>query len=157
MYKRQGIGYLKITESQKIQDGVIRLKYVVREFAQKFIEEKQQSIKQIQEIFSVPENQIVKTSEKFFNDWKEQKKTIDSLQKSLKEGFISQIEKSEEKEFTIDIDADMGFLLEIFTKVFGKKKSFKLISKKFIVATQDIEIKDFKKSIPKGNFTIYVM
>jgi alanyl-tRNA synthetase len=152
-----GIGYLKITDSQKIQDGVIRLKYVVREFAQNFIEEKQSAIKQIQEIFSVPENQIVKTSEKFFNDWKEQKKTIDSLQKSLKEVFLSQIESSNTNEYKIDLDVDMGFLLEIFTKVFSKKESFKLISKKFIIATQDVTIENSKKSIPKGKFTIYVM
>lgn len=152
-----GIGFLKIIESQKIQDGVIRLKYVVREFAQKYIEEKQQIIEEIKQVFSVPENQLVKTSEKFFNDWKDQKKTIENLQKSLKDGFISQIDSSGENEFTIDLDVDMGFLMEIFTKVFAKKDSFKLISKKFIIATQGVVVEGAKKSIPKGKFSIYVM
>ncbi|MEC8220945.1 MAG: hypothetical protein VX028_02635 [Nanoarchaeota archaeon] len=152
-----GIGFLKIIESQKIQDGVIRLKYVVREFAQKYIEEKQSIIEEIKQVFSVPENQLVKTSEKFFNDWKDQKKTIENLQKSLKDGFISQIESSGENEFTIDLDVDMGFLMEIFTKVFAKKDSFKLISKKFIIATQGVMVEGAKKSIPKGKFSIYVM
>ena len=152
-----GIGFLKITESQKIQDGVIRLKYVVREFAQKYIEEKQAIIEEIKQVFSVPENQLVKTSEKFFNEWKEQKKTIESLQKSLKDGFISQIESTSKNEFTIDLDADMGFLMEIFTKVFTNKDSFKLISKKFIIATEGVVVESAKKSIPKGKFSIYVM
>lgn len=152
-----GIGFLKITESQKIQDGVIRLKYVVREFAQKYIEEKQAIIEDIKKVFSVPENQLVKTSEKFFNEWKDQKKTIESLQKSLKDGFISQIESTSENEFTIDLDADMGFLMEVFTKVFAKKKSFKLISKKFVIATEGVVVEGAKKSIPKGKFSIYVM
>ncbi len=152
-----GIGFIKITDSQKIQDGVIRLKYVVREFAEKYIQDKQQILKQIQEVFSVPETQLVKTSEKFFNEWKEQKKTIEALQKSLKEGFISQIESSSENDFAINQEVDMGFLMEIFTKVFAKKDSFKLVSPKFVIATEGIEVEGAKKSIPKGKFTIYVM
>lgn len=157
MQKTGGIGYVKIIESQKIQDGVIRLKYVVRDFAADFMENKQKILTQIKEIFSVDETSLVKTSEKFFNEWKDQKKTIDKLKDQLKQSFISQIIESKMIEFKLIGDYDMGFLMDIFNGVLAKKNSFKLNGDKFIIATNDLSVQDYKKSIPKGKYNIYVM
>ena len=69
----------------------------------------------------------------------------------------NQILDSKEKEFEIKSNFDMGFLMELFTSVMSKKKDFKLISPKFIIATSSVKVKDFKKEINKGKFSIYIM
>lgn len=157
MQSTGGIGYVKIVESQKIQDGVVRLKYVVRDFAANFIEEKQKLLNLVKEVFSVDDTSLVKTSEKFFNEWKEQKKTIDKLKIQLKDTFISQIIGSDITEFNLVGDYDMGFLMDIFNGVLFEKNTFKLIGDKFIIATNDLSVQAYKKSIPKGKYNIYVM
>lgn len=157
MKKTGPIGLVKIIDSQKIQDGVVRLKYVVREFAQDYIEEKQLLLNKIKDIFSVDENSIVSTSQKFFDEWREQKKTIDKLKENLKKVYIENILYSNQDLFEIKIDLDMGDLIEIFQEVNKQKKSFKLISSKFIIATNDLKISEFKKAIDKKIFTIYVL
>ncbi len=152
-----GIGLIKIVETQKIQDGVVRLKYVVNQFALGELNNKQKILKQIQDVFSVEENALTRTSEKFFNEWKDQKKEIENLKKQLKQTYIDQISTSKNDKFELKGSFDMGFLMEIFTSVMGKKKSFKLVSDKFIIATEDIKVKNFKKEIKKGKFNIYVL
>ncbi|NCC71685.1 hypothetical protein EOM09_09005, partial [bacterium] len=89
MKETGGIGLFKIIETQKIQDGVIRLKYLVRDFALEEINEKEKILNNLKEIYSVEEKQLVKTAEKFFNDWKEQKKQIEKLKENLLKSYIS--------------------------------------------------------------------
>lgn len=157
MQQTGGIGLFKIIETQKIQDGVVRIKYVVREFALDFINSKQDILSNISKIYNVDEASIVKTSEKFFNELKEHKKEIENLKSQLKTTYINSIFESNLNEFKIKSNSDMGFLMEIFTSVLSKKQSFKLISNKFIIATSDIEVLEFKKVIDKKKFKIYIL
>ncbi len=157
MMSTGGIGYLKIINSQKIQDGVVRLKFVVNDFAANFIEEKQNILNSVQDIFSVDESSIIKTSEKFFAEWKSQRKEIDALKKQLKDTFVNSILSSNSSEFNLGGEFDMPFVMEIFTSVMLKKESFKLISEKFIAGTNDIKINDCKKEINRGKFKIFIL
>lgn len=157
MLSTGGIGLIKIVDTQKIQDGVVRLKFVVHDYALEHTQEKELLIEELKKIYSVDESSLIRTSEKFFNDWKSQKKEIEKLKDQLKTTFIDQILSSKASEFTIAGDYDMGFLMEIFTGVMGKKASFKLLSDKFVIATSDIVVKDYKKQITKGKFNIHIM
>ena len=157
MQSTGGIGLIKIVDSQKIQDGVVRLKFVVNNFALDFVAQKQSLINDVKEVFSVDEGSLVKTSEKFFNDWKAQKKEIENLKKQLKQTYIDSILDSKKDEFKIDGDFDMGFVMELFTSVIGKKKTFKLVSNKFIIATQGVEVEGSKKKISKRKFNIFII
>ncbi len=152
-----GIGIVKIIDATKIQDGVIRLKYVVRDYALDFISDRQAILNEACSVFTVSPTQLPKTCEKFFNEWKEQKKDIEKLKNQLKTSYIEQIISSRKKSFLISGDWDMGFLLDIFNSVVNEIPSFKLESEKFIFATNDLKVEKFKKQIPKGKFNIYVM
>lgn len=152
-----GIGLIKIVDSQKIQDGVVRLKFVVRSYSLEYIHEEEKVLFEVQKVFSVDSSSLVKTSQKFFDEWKEQKKTIEKLKKQLKNTYISLIEYSIKDEFEVKDDIDMGFMMEIFTSVLSKRKSFKLLSPKFVIATSDLSVEGAKKEINKGKFVIYVM
>ena len=153
-----GIGLIKIIESQKIQDGVVRLKFVVNQYALEFITNKQEILKNSSNIFSVEEKSLTNTCTKFFNEWKSAKKSIDNLKSELKKSYINQILTSKDKNFKLNGDFDMGFLLEIFNSVLSKKKSFELNGDKFIIASPDVKIQNkFKKSIDKKRFIIYIL
>ena len=157
MMSTGGIGIFKIVDTSKIQDGVVRIKYVVRDYAFDLIEGAEKLLSSVCQVFSVDKNSVVRTSEKFFNEWKEQKKEIDNLKNSLKNLYISSILDSDSFEFNLKSNFDMGFLMEIFTKVLSDKKKFKLESEKFIIATEDFKIDNYKKVIDKKKFKIYVL
>lgn len=152
-----GIGIVKIVDTQKIQDGVVRVRFVVNEFALDLISEKQKILKDVQDVFSVDETSIVRTSEKFFNEWKSKSKEVDKLKEELKTVYIDSILKSDLNEFTLKSDFDMGFLMDMFNEVLASKKEFKLVSEKFVIATPEFKVVDFKKEIDKKKFKIYVM
>ncbi len=157
MLSTGGIGIFKIIETSKIQDGVVRIKFKVRDFALEFINKKEKILNSVEKIFSVNDSAIIRTSEKFFNEWKTQKKEIENLKKNLKELYIEQIRNSNLNEFKLKGDFDMGFLLEIFTQSFSNKESFKLISNKFIITTPDIKNIECKKIIDKKKFKIHIL
>ncbi|MFW5704928.1 MAG: alanine--tRNA ligase, partial [Nanoarchaeota archaeon] len=151
-----GIGLVKIVETSKIQDGVVRLKFVVRDFALQEIKSQTDILENIAKVYGVQKSQIEKTAEKFFNEWKSQKKEIDDLKKQLKNSYISQIENSQETEFDLKADFDMGFVMEIFTSVINQKEIFALKSQKYIIATSEFKI-EAKKAIDKGKFKIHIL
>ena len=157
MESTAGIGLIKIKETQKIQDGVVRLKFVVNEFALDLINEKQRVLEDVGEVFSVEEKSVLSTSKKFFNEWKDRGKEIDKLKLRLKSVFLKEIESMKGTEYVLDSEFDMGFLMEIFSQSLKEKSSFKLVSPRFVIATSDVEVSGFKKEIKKGKFNIYVM
>ncbi len=151
-----GIGLIKIIDSQKIQDGVVRLKFVVNQFALNHIGEVQYLLNKSADIFSVEVSKLPDTCNKFFNEWKEQKKEIDKLKDSLKKSYIDLINSSKKNEFDILGNFDMGFMLELFNSCIDKKIDLIIESNKFAIATNKFKPKQFKKEINKGKFIIYV-
>ncbi len=149
-----GIGLIKIFQMQKIQDGIIRLKYVVNEFALQEVENIQNILNQTSETLSVTPSQIPKTARKFFDDWKTEKKENEKLNEKLKSLYLEIIKLSKDTTFKFDYNIDMNSLIEIFNK--SGKKELMIDTQKFIIASNHIKIKKFKKGLPKGNFKIYI-
>jgi len=148
---------LKIIDTQKIQDGVVRIKFAVAQYALEIIKQKQEKLLNICNTFSVSDSDIEKSSEKFFNEWKERGKEIDKLKLEIKDSYLNQITSSNTNCFELKNEFDMAFIMELFTEIIKQKQSFKLISPKFIIATSEIEItEEFKKSIDKKVFKIYI-
>jgi alanyl-tRNA synthetase/misacylated tRNA(Ala) deacylase len=78
--KRTGeIGFIKILGSKRIQDGIIRLEFVAGLKALEEIQKDEDMISKACEIFSIPKEHLVKTCERFFKEWKDQRKQIDSI------------------------------------------------------------------------------
>ena len=152
------IGLLKIVDTQKIQDGVVRVKFVVNNYALEFINSKQKTITEIKQILEQnDEKTLTEVISKINTENKENKKKISSLKLQLRNNYVEQINNLKSNEFKLDEDYDMAFLMELFNETIKFKKSFKLISSKFIIASNDIEIKKFKKQINKKIYSIYIM
>jgi alanyl-tRNA synthetase len=154
MRETGGIGFFKLIENTKIQDGVIRLKYVVNKFALEYIKEEENILKEISNNYSTPIKDLPKTAEKFFNEWKKQKKEIEELEKKIIEIYIDKIKNSNENKFYFP-NLEMGQLVELFNKTI--KENLEIKTDKFIISNKDKIDEDYKKEIDKKTFKIYIL
>lgn len=77
------IGSIKIIKTERIQDGVVRLTYCAGDAAINYIQKMERDLKDSCNIFSVNYEELPKTCERFFNEWKERGKIIDKMQEKL--------------------------------------------------------------------------
>jgi len=73
------VGPIKILNSKRIQDGIIRLELVAGKRAIEEFQKAEQYLQQSSTTFSVQPEYLPKTCERFFREWKEQKKEIEKL------------------------------------------------------------------------------
>ncbi|MEM2461854.1 MAG: alanine--tRNA ligase [Archaeoglobaceae archaeon] len=77
------IGIVKILSVDPIQDGVIRFEFAVAEAAIEAIARMESLLKESSKILRVEPKALPKTVERFFEEWKEQKKEIERLKEEL--------------------------------------------------------------------------
>ena len=108
-----------------MQDGVERIEYAVADSAINKIQEIDDILRESSEVFGVDADQLPKTCNRFFNEWKEQQKTIKALEKQLAEAKISSLQDNVEEVngyrlLTQILDADAGQLRGIATNLVEK-------------------------------------
>jgi len=79
------IGFIKLVSSERIQDGVVRIEILAGETALKYIQDQENILHNSASILSVEPKILPKTAQRFFKEWKEQKKMIESLNKKIAE------------------------------------------------------------------------
>ena len=112
------IGLIKILKVESIQDGVIRFEFAAGEAALEAIEGMENILKESSRILRVEPVMLPKTVERFFEEWKEQKKEIERLKGEIAEIKAEMLlEKAEEfdsiKVVADVLDADMQELIKI--------------------------------------------
>ena len=75
------VGIIKVLRTERVQDGVERIEYAVADSAINKIQEIDDILRESSEVFGVDADQLPKTCNRFFNEWKEQQKTIKALEK----------------------------------------------------------------------------
>lgn len=119
------IGTIKILRTERVQDGVERIEYSVADSAITQIQKDNKIIKDSSEVFGVDAEQLPKTCNRFFNEWKEQQREIKALKKQLAKAKISTLADEVEnvgkyKLLTQLIDVDAGQLREISLNLIEK-------------------------------------
>ncbi|MCX8172654.1 MAG: alanine--tRNA ligase [Archaeoglobaceae archaeon] len=112
------IGILKILGVDSIQDGVIRFEFAVAESAIEAIAKMESALKESSKILRVEPQMLPKTVERFFEEWKEQKKEIERLKDRIAEMtgeslLINAEEFNGRKVIAGIISADMSELIKI--------------------------------------------
>lgn len=74
------LGVIKILGQSQIQDGIIRLEFCAGPPAIKKIQEQEQLLEDSSKILSVPSALLPKTVQRFFDEWKEQRKRLSTQQ-----------------------------------------------------------------------------
>jgi len=73
------LGYFKIVKRESVQDGVERLVYKVGDVAVKYVQERERLLHEASAVLSVSEGELVRSVDRFFNEWKEQRKKLESF------------------------------------------------------------------------------
>ena len=77
------IGLIKITRTERIQDGVERLEFSTGEAAVKAVQTNDDILKKSSSVFKVTAEQLPKTCDRFFNEWKAFKNEIERLKDEI--------------------------------------------------------------------------
>ncbi len=91
------VGFIKITSSERIQDGVVRLEFVVGDNAMKEIQHQEKILKELSDLWGVSRDDIPKTAKKFFEEWKGLKKENARLKEELAKARILDMTNSARK------------------------------------------------------------
>lgn len=130
--KTGDVGLIKILRTERIQDGVERIEFSAGEAAIEAVQRNDDILKESAGIFKVEAEQLPKTCERFFSEWKAFKNEINKLQTeiaSLKiEGILNETEKIGDLEvLTTIIDSDMNELIKIATDLTEKEENVDVV------------------------------
>ncbi|MFX0117100.1 MAG: alanine--tRNA ligase [Candidatus Hodarchaeota archaeon] len=73
------IGLIKLLNSERIQDGVVRLNFIAGDVAVAAMQKRDRILRDIGELWGVPEKDISQTAERFFREWKQQRKSLQAM------------------------------------------------------------------------------
>tara|TARA_B000000532_G_scaffold118872_1_gene95454 strand:- start:234 stop:1295 length:1062 start_codon:yes stop_codon:yes gene_type:complete len=77
------IGSIRLVKSTAVQDGVERLHIVAGQAALNYARDQDELLRKTTEIFGVTQTDLPKTAERFFSEWKEQRKRIETLEAEI--------------------------------------------------------------------------
>ena len=77
------IGYIRIIGSERIQDGIVRITITAGKRAVEHVQHDYSLLFEASDTFSINPEKLPQTAERFFNEWKDQAKTISKLSKEL--------------------------------------------------------------------------
>ncbi|MCH1422561.1 MAG: alanine--tRNA ligase-related protein, partial [Candidatus Poseidoniaceae archaeon] len=77
------IGSIRIIRSSAVQDGVERLHIVAGQAALKYARIQDELLRKASEVYGIPSHDLPKTTERFYNEWREQRKTIEQLEAEI--------------------------------------------------------------------------
>lgn len=75
------VGPIVILSSERIQDGIVRLEYVSGETAIEEIQNRNETMQEVLDLWGIELSVLPLTAKRFFNEWKTQKKEILELKK----------------------------------------------------------------------------
>ena len=120
------IGLVKINRTERIQDGVERLEFSAGRAAVEALQESETQLRDSATVFKVTPDQLPKTADRFFTEWKAFKNDIKRLQGQVaalkKEGIAGNSEQISGLNLIRDtIDAEMPELIKIVTELVEKE------------------------------------
>jgi len=77
------IGAFKIVKRESVQDGIERIIYKAGDVAIRHMQEKEELLGRASGVLSVSESELVKSVERFFEEWKEQRKELEKLREEV--------------------------------------------------------------------------
>ena len=77
------IGSIRIVRSSAVQDGVERLHIVAGQAALTYAREQDALLRSMSELYGVPNTELPKTSQRFYKEWRDQRKRIEQLEAEI--------------------------------------------------------------------------
>ena len=121
------IGSIKILRAERIQDGVERIEFAAGEAAVRASQGRDDLLAGAADVLRVPNEQLPRTAERFFEEWKSQQKEIERLKEDLAEARL--------KTMTADAETING--LKIVVQKMGSADIEALLKAAALLAEQD--------------------
>ncbi len=114
------IGLVKITRTERIQDGVERLEFSAGEAAVRAVQTDDDLLKESSTVFKVTKEQLPKTCDRFFNEWKGFRNEIERLKDEIAGLKIVELSNyaigvGDMKVLSKVVEADLNELVKIAT------------------------------------------
>ena len=77
--KTGDVGFISITKTKRVQDGVVRLEFVAGDVAEKQLKESEKLLKESCDVLKVKEDELPQKVEELFNEWKEKRKEVKKM------------------------------------------------------------------------------
>ncbi|MBD3397963.1 alanine--tRNA ligase, partial [Candidatus Micrarchaeota archaeon] len=107
MLKSTGeIGAFKILKAEGVQDGIERITFKAGTEAIKYMQEKEGVLKKAADVVSVSDNELPQTVERFFSEWKAQKKEIEKLKERFTGELAKELIERSRKEGVVEEELD---------------------------------------------------
>ena len=125
------IGCFKLVKRESIQDGIERLTYKCGDVAIRYVQEREAILRDAASKLSVSENELPRSVERFFTEWKDQRKKIESLSDELvKEEVKDIIEHAKGSVIVRILDLDDASLRKLAVKVSESQDSAAVLMNK---------------------------
>ena len=121
------IGAIKILRTERIQDGVERIEFAAGEAAVRAVQEKDDLLAEASGVLRVPADQLPKTAERFFDEWKGQQKEIERLKDDLARARLK----------TLVAEAETAEGLKIVVQKMGSADIDELLKAASLLSEQD--------------------
>lgn len=122
------IGAFKLIKRESVQDGIERLTYKAGLAALAYMQEREDLLRDAATKLSIGESELPRTVERFFTEWKEQKKKIERLSETLvAEEAREIIEHGKEKPMVKIMDLDPGSLRKLGDKIARSEASMAVL------------------------------
>jgi alanyl-tRNA synthetase len=118
------LGCFKIVKRESIQDGIERIVYKCGHVAIDYVQERERLLHEAASVLSVSDGELVKSVDRFFNEWKVQRKKIESLGELLvKEEAQEIIGNYPGSPLMKMVDLDEASLRKLGTKIAESEKA----------------------------------
>jgi alanyl-tRNA synthetase len=118
------IGCFKIVKRESVQDGIERITYKCGSVAIAYMQERERMLKDAADVVSVSETELKKTVERFFDEWKSQKKKIEELSELIvQEEAKELVMESAERPVMKVLDLDDASIKKLAAKVAESERS----------------------------------
>jgi alanyl-tRNA synthetase len=140
------IGFVRITHSEQVQDGVVRVHYKAGVKALEYSREESELIQSVCGELSVNKDTLSKGVQRIFSEWKERGKQVDEMQEELAEEKANNLVQGKNKNQDSVIESEVPY----YDSKFVEKLALKISGKGFpaIVSGKDGFI---AVSVPKGS------
>jgi alanyl-tRNA synthetase len=142
------IGFITIIRIEHVQDGVERIEFAAGTAAVEHADHLRKIVRSASDAFSVQTDVLPETAQRFFTEWKDQRKEIERLSRHVKERVLEHLEPEQIGQISAvirQIDLPPLILTRIATAVAEKGGVAVLISKgdsaRVVVASQVEQVK----------------
>jgi alanyl-tRNA synthetase len=142
------IKFLKIINTERIKDGIVRIEYMTGDAAIKDVQKQERILKKLAELWSIPFDKVPQTAERFFREWKSLKNQVKDVQRKVASEMIRWAVENNVKKIKIPVD-EFSVVQKALGPYKNKVRDIMIIGNDFAIALSSTDAVSVLKPICK--------